>query len=93
MRLTFEWDPKKAGSNLRKHGVSFGDAATVFGDPLSLTIHDPIHSSGWEDRFITIGLSVRQKLLVVVHCDRGQDIRIGSARPATRREGKQYEQR
>jgi len=92
MRLTFEWDPKKAASNLRKHNVSFEDAATVFGDPLSLTIHDSGHSSGLEDRFVTIGLSVRRRLLVVVHCDRARRIRIISARPATRRETKQYEE-
>jgi uncharacterized DUF497 family protein len=85
MPLSFEWDHKKAGSNVRKHGVSFDEASTVFADRLSLTIRDPAHSRE-EDRFATIGTSHRGKLLVVVHTDRGDNIRIISARPASRHE-------
>lgn len=91
MSLTFEWDQKKAESNLRKHGVSFEEASTVFGDTLSRTIYDPSHSSFREQRFVTIGLSGRNQLLVVVHCDQGKKIRIISARRATRRERRNYE--
>ena len=69
MPLGFEWNDDKAESNLAKHGVSFEEAATVFGDPLSLTIPDPAHSQA-EDRFIIIGRSHQQKLLVVVHTER-----------------------
>ena len=69
MPLGFEWDDDKAESNLAKHGVSFEEAATVFSDPLSLTIPDPAHSQA-EDRFIIIGRSHQQKLLVVVHTER-----------------------
>lgn len=90
MSLTCEWDQEKAESNLRKHGVSFEEASTVFGDTLSNTIHDPLHSSV-EDRFVTIGVSYRHRLVVVVHCDRDENIRIISARPATRRERTDYE--
>ena len=92
MALTFEWDPTKAETNRRKHGVTFEDAATVFADPLSLTVHDPDHSLQDEDRSVTVGFSVKEDLLVVVHCDRDNNIRIISARPATRRERKQYEE-
>jgi len=92
MALVFEWDPAKAEANLAKHGVSFEEAVTVFGDPLSLTIHDPDHSRGEEDRFVTTGFSLGRNLLVVVHCDRGNRIRMISARRATKREQKQYEQ-
>ncbi len=75
MRLEFEWDDDKAGKNLKKHNVSFEEASTVFGDPLALTIHDPLHSEK-EDRFITLGESHRRRLLVVVSTDRGDKIRI-----------------
>ena len=68
MALTFEWDQKKASSNLRKHGVSFKEAATAFGDPLSLTIPDPDHSIG-EDRFVLIGESQKERLLAVAHTE------------------------
>ncbi len=68
MVLTFEWDQKKASSNLRKHGVSFKEAATAFGDPLSLTIPDPDHSIG-EDRFVLIGESQKERLLAVAHTE------------------------
>ena len=91
MSLTFEWDHEKAESNLRKHGVSFEEASTVFRDTLSRTIYDPLHSSFREQRFVTIGLSGRNQLLVVAHCDRGKKIRIISARRATRRERRNYE--
>lgn len=91
MALTFEWDQEKAESNLHKHGVSFEEASTVFRDTLSRTIHDPLHSSFREQRFVTIGLSGRNQLLVVVHCDRDKIIRIISARRATRRERRNYE--
>ena len=89
--LTFEWDANKAGLNLAKHGVHFEEAATVFGDPFSVTIFDPAHSRA-EDRFIILGRSHLDKLLVVVHTERGDNIRIISARRASRRERKQYEE-
>ena len=91
MPLSFEWDKAKARSNLAKHNVSFDEAATVFGDPLSLTIPDPAHSQV-EDRFVIIGSSYQQKLLVVVHTERGDDIRIISARRASRKERKTHEE-
>ncbi len=91
MSLTFEWDTQKAESNLRKHRVSFEEASTVFRDMLSRTIPDPLHSSLTEQRFVTLGLSSYNHLLVVVHCDRGEAIRIISARCATRRERQNYE--
>lgn len=92
MSLRFEWDGGKAGRNIEKHGVSFEEAATVFGDPLSLTIEDPAHS--WsEERFVTVGDSFAHRLLVVAHTDRGDVVRIISAREATRRERKDYEGR
>jgi uncharacterized DUF497 family protein len=89
--LTFEWDPGKADENERKHGVSFPEAATVFGDPLSVTMADPDHSVG-EARFLTVGMSHRQRLLVVAHADRDDAIRLISARAATRAERKTYEE-
>jgi len=89
--MQFEWDPSKAASNLRKHGVSFDEAATVFEDDLSLTGHDPDHS-GSETRLITFGISSVGRLLVVSHTARGNRIRIISARPATRPERKLYEE-
>jgi len=91
MPLTFEWDLRKARLNLAKHGVAFEEASTVFGDPLSLTIPDPEHSQG-ENRYITMGKTFNGKLLVVVHTDRGDNIRIISARRASRRERKFYEE-
>jgi hypothetical protein len=90
MPLTFEWDRRKAKSNVAKHEVSFEEAATVFGDPDSLTIDDPSHSKN-EERFVTIGRSHHGKLLVVVHTDRGDNIRIISARLPSRRERRTYE--
>jgi hypothetical protein len=73
MALTFEWDPNKATTNLTKHGISFEDASTVFGDRWSLTIPDPVHSAR-EERFVIIGSSHRGKLLVVVHTERDDNI-------------------
>ena len=90
MPVTFEWDSRKARSNLVKHGVAFEEASTIFGDPLSLTISDPDHSLR-EERYITVGKAFTGKLLVVVHTERGNNIRIISARPASRRERKFYE--
>ena len=87
MPLTFEWDPRKERSNLAKHGVGFEQASTIFGDRSSLTIPDPEHSQT-EERYITIGRAFTGKLLVVVHTERGNNIRIISARRASRRERK-----
>lgn len=92
MALLFEWDNRKEKQNLKKHNVSFQEASTIFGDPLSLTIDDPLHSSHDEQRYVTIGSSFRGKIVVVVHCDRGDKIRIISARTATRNERKTYEE-
>jgi uncharacterized DUF497 family protein len=92
MGVNFEWDSDKAEANLSKHGLSFKEASTVFADPLSLTIADPLHSSGREERSITIGTSYQGALVIVSHCDRGENIRIISARQATRRERQTYEQ-
>ena len=91
MSLTFEWDPDKADENERKHGVPFAEAATAFGDPLSVTVADPDHSVG-EARFLTIGMSHQQRLLVVAHADRDDAVRLISARAATRAERKAYEE-
>jgi uncharacterized DUF497 family protein len=91
MALQFEWDSRKALSNKKKHRITFEEASTVFGDPLSTTISDPVHSRT-EDRFITIGTSVNNELIVVVHADYDDVIRIVSARKATRNERKQYEE-
>ncbi len=88
--MQFEWDDTKADSNQRKHGVLFTEAMTVFGDPLSLTMFDPDHSAE-EARFITIGNAATGRLIVVSHTDRGSQIRIISARVATKRERKDYE--
>ena len=91
MPLNFEWDDNKARTNQAKHGVTFDEASTVFADPLSLTIADPAHSE-IEERFIILGHSSQGKLLIVVHTERGDNIRIISARPASRQERKQYEE-
>ena len=92
MSVNFEWDTNKAETNENKHKVSFEEATTVFGDPLSLTIPDPLHSLPEDERFITIGMSYRQKLLIVVHCDKGNVVRIISARKATKPEQNKYEE-
>lgn len=90
MDSEFEWNPAKAASNQKKHRVSFVEAATVFFDPLSLTVADPKHSSD-EKRFVITGLSYQHRALVVVHVDRGDKIRIISARRATPAEKEKYE--
>jgi uncharacterized DUF497 family protein len=90
--VNFEWDPRKAVQNRRKHGVSFHEAATVFGDPLALTYADPDHSVA-EQRFITAGTSRDGDLLMVAHADRGETVRIISARRMTARERRHYEEK
>jgi len=89
--MKFEWDPRKADSNLNKHGVSFQEAASVFGDVLSITYHDPDHSAR-EQRFITVGMSRSGRVLMVAHTDRGGNVRIISARKTTRKERRYYEE-
>ena len=88
--VRFEWDPDKALRNLWKHGISFEEAATVFGDALAATVLDPDHSE-LEFRFVTMGTSKEDRLLVVAHSDAGEDVRILSARAATAHERKRYE--
>ena len=90
MSASFEWDEDKNVDNQQKHGVSFEEAATVFFNPLSLTIPDPLHSDE-ENRFVTTGLSEQRRQLVVVHSERDNRIRIISARLATASERKKYE--
>ena len=92
MELAFDWDKAKANQNLRRHGVSFEEASTVFEDPLSITIPDPMHSLPGEERYITIGQSYLRRLVVVIHTERGGTIRVISARQASRYERLQYEQ-
>jgi uncharacterized DUF497 family protein len=87
--VKFQWNPRKAAANLVKHDVSFDEGSTVFGDPLAATIEDPEHSAD-EARYVTIGHSARGRLIVVVHADREEDIRIISARRATPGEKKNY---
>ena len=89
--MEFEWDSDKAAANLEKHEVEFSEAATVFGDPLAVTFFDPDHSDD-EERFLTFGESAQGRLLVVSHADRDDRIRIISARKATRRERRIYEE-
>ena len=89
--MKFQWDPKKAARNLMRHRVSFREASTVFGDPLASTILDPDHSVE-ESRLLTLGRTTERRLIVVSHTDRGEDIRIISARPGTRAEKRRYEQ-
>jgi len=91
MGLVFEWDARKARANERKHGVSFDEASTVFGDPLGKIVDDPRHSVG-EKRFVLLGHSERRQLLAVMFTDLGQAIRLISARRATRRERREYEE-
>jgi uncharacterized DUF497 family protein len=88
--MEFVWNPNKPASNLRKHGVSFLEAGTVFDDPFAVTYDDPDHSEQ-EDRFITYGLSNQNRFLVVSHTFRDEKTRIISARQATRRESNLYE--
>ena len=88
--MRFEWDENKAAANLLTHGVSFEEAATVFGDPLSDTFDDPDHSSE-ERRFVIIGASEKGRMLIVAHTDDGDTVRIISAREPTRGEREFYE--
>ena len=87
--MRFEWDPEKARRNEAKQGVSFEEAATAFADPLSITRFDPDHSDD-EDRYLLLGATHARRLVVVAHTDRGDNIRIISARLATRRERRTY---
>ena len=91
MALRFSWDSRKARANERKHGIGFPEATTAFGDPLSATIPDPDHSAG-ESRHVLVGMSFRARLVVVAHSERGNEIRIISARRATRTEREAYEE-
>lgn len=91
MSIKFEWDPGKARRNLRKHGIDFNEASTVFADTLSITIPDPDHSED-EERWVTMGPSNRQRLLVVVHTEEEEMIRLISARTADRLERRKYEE-
>ncbi len=88
--MRFEWDENKAARNFVKHGVSFEEAATVFGDPLSDTFDDPDHSAE-ERRFVIIGVSGKGRVLIVAHTDKGEVVRLISAREPTRREREFYE--
>ena len=90
--LRFTWDPRKAAANVRKHGVTFEEAALVFGDPLALTIPDPDHSDEMEYREITLGTSPKRRVVVVAHTERDGSIRIISARLPTRREARAYQE-
>lgn len=89
--LKFEWDPKKAASNLRKHGVSFEEGSSVFSDLLATVYEDPDHSVR-EKRYLTIGTSAKGRLLHVAFADRGERIRIINARKVTRKERELYEE-
>jgi uncharacterized DUF497 family protein len=88
--VQFKWDPNKAAENLKNHGISFDEASSVFGDPLAKTIDDPDHSIE-EFRFLTLGYTKNQRLIVVSHTEREGEIRIISAREPTPRERKQHE--
>jgi len=87
----FEWDPAKEARNRRKHGVSFAEAGTVFGDPLSKTYPDLDHSEQ-EERYLTLGVSESGRILVIAHLEEGETIRIINARQSTRRERRFYEE-
>ena len=91
MPIKFDWDQTKARRNLRKHRIDFDEASTVFADRLSITIPDPDHSED-EERWVTIGLSNRHRLLVVVHTEEDETIRVISARRADRLERRKYEE-
>ena len=90
--MIYEWDPRKAATNLAKHKVSFDEATSVFTDSFALTFDDPDHSLD-EKRFITIGTSSKQRILFLAHADRGEDhVRIIHARPATMTEAHAYQE-
>ena len=91
MGYVFDWDPEKAESNLRKHGVSFEEATTVFGDSLALLMADPDHSAD-EERYVLLGMSARQRLLVTAFTERPSLTRLISARRATGTERRRYEE-
>ena len=90
MALIFRWDQRKAKTNLTKHGISFEEASSAFGDPLSITIEDVDHSYG-ENRYILLGETLEHDLVIVAHTDMNGEIRIISARLATRQERRSYE--
>src|SRR5262245_34746672 len=92
MELGFEWDAAKEQRNLELHGVSFEEARTIFGDPWSSTLPDPDHSYQ-EERYVTIGVSKLGRTLIVAHAERGQNVRLISARRATRSERLTYEEK
>jgi hypothetical protein len=89
--VQFEWDPEKDKENQAKHGVSFEEASTIFGDPFALTISDPDHSED-ENRFLTTGYSNRRRLIIVVHTERDERLRLISARDVTPAERHVYEE-
>ena len=91
MALNFEWDARKSVSNLAKHRVSFEEATAVFADPLGRIMRDPRHSVD-EERYVLLGVSLRRRLLAVMYAERGDTIRLISARPATRQERRDYEE-
>ena len=91
MVLRFEWDPKKGVENLARHAVSFEEASTVFGDPLGRIVTDPRHSAE-EERYVLLGHSEQQRLLAVMFTERAGAVRLISAREATRRERREYEE-
>ena len=91
MQYTFEWDAEKARQNVDKHGISFEEAVTAFGDPLSLTVSDPDLSDS-EERQLLLGMSRRSRLVVVAFTERGDRLRIITARRASRREKRKYEE-
>jgi uncharacterized DUF497 family protein len=91
LALEFEWDPEKAATNSIKHKVTFEEAATVFGDPLGRILADPRHSSE-EERLVLLGYSENRRLVAVMYVERDHKIRIVSAREATRRERRDYEE-
>ncbi|MCI0696468.1 BrnT family toxin [candidate division KSB1 bacterium] len=91
MDLNFEWDEEKAKKNLRNHQVGFEDAKAVFNDPFLITFPDPEHAIG-EQRYLNIGLSAKGRVLIVVHTERGGNIRIISCRKATTSERRDYEE-
>jgi uncharacterized protein len=92
MRLTFEWDKEKAKNNIKKHKISFEEAKTIFYDPFIMIFHDPDHSN-FEHRYITLAISSKGRVLVVVYTERNSNIRIISCRKATRNERRIYEKR
>jgi hypothetical protein len=89
--VRFRWSPKKHDLNIRKHGIGFIEGMTVFGDPLSLAVPDPTHSDR-EERWLLLGYSSKGRPLVVAHAEDGDEIRIISARQASRRERAMYEE-